>query len=252
MRSELAGTAVGGVPQDEARRDTVSHGPVNHLQRQLGFRFEGDVGGDAGLAAASRVVGPALGQIQLEVEGQVLGPSGDTEADAHLAVGHFARRAGGLPLHPHRMLVLLEEAGVVHNPHLHRLASSHLLQRVLHRHPPHLPVAPLRVHGEVQQPLVHGIHPSGVRACASGDGFDALSFPVSQQAHGIEGERATPALLAKHVADSLEVPLKSLHGSGIHERVHTYFMSRTPRGQRNGSQEQAALSRSLPRTPLTQ
>ncbi len=37
--------------------DTVPDGPVNHLQRQLGLGLEGDVGGDAGLAAASLVVG---------------------------------------------------------------------------------------------------------------------------------------------------------------------------------------------------
>jgi hypothetical protein len=53
-------------------------------------------------------------------------------------VGYFARRAGVLPLHAHRVLALLEEADVVHNPHFHRLASSHLLQRVLRRHPTHL------------------------------------------------------------------------------------------------------------------
>ncbi len=66
------------------------------------------------------------------------------------------------------------------------------------------------------------------------------------------GAAVTPgAALAEHVADLLGVPLKPLHRSGIHEGVHTYFMSRSPGAQRNGGQGRAPLSRSLPRIPLT-
>jgi NAD(P)-dependent dehydrogenase (short-subunit alcohol dehydrogenase family) len=52
-----------------------------------------------------------------------LGPRRHAEADADLAVGHLASRTGVLALVANRMLPLLEEAGVVHDPRLNGLAG---------------------------------------------------------------------------------------------------------------------------------
>jgi hypothetical protein len=88
--TELTGTAIGGIPQHHPWRNTLFHGPPDHLEGQLGLGLESDFGRDARLRAALRAVGPTGGQVQLEVDGQVLGARGDAEADAHLTVGDLA------------------------------------------------------------------------------------------------------------------------------------------------------------------
>ena len=180
LRAELAGGSIRGVRQDDSLGNAVGHGPVNHLHSQLGLGLEGDVLGDSGLLAASSAVGPGLGQVQLEVDGEVLGTSGDAEADANLAVGDFSRRAGVLSLHSHRMLALFEEAGVIDNPGFHGLALRHGGKGVPGSLPAHLPVAPAGVDGEVQQSLVHRVRLAGVRAGTGRNRLDALALPVPE------------------------------------------------------------------------
>jgi hypothetical protein len=87
LRAKFPGGSIREVRQDDPFGNAVRHGPANHLHSQLGLGLEGNVLGNSGLLATSGVVVPGFGQVQLEVDGEVLGPGGDAEADANLAVG---------------------------------------------------------------------------------------------------------------------------------------------------------------------
>src|SRR3712207_93339 len=63
--------------------------------------------------APGRVAGPALGQVEGAVDQRLPVATGVAEEHADLAVLDAARRAAVLPLHPGRLVALLEAAGLV-------------------------------------------------------------------------------------------------------------------------------------------
>jgi hypothetical protein len=73
----------------------------------------------------------------------------------------------------------------------------------------------------VEQPLVHGVYLLRSRAGTGGDRLDTLALCVPQQAHRVQGEGTSAAVVSEHLADGSEVALKPLHTSGIHEGTHT-------------------------------
>jgi hypothetical protein len=132
----------------------LSDGASNHVEREVGLGLKADLVGNPCFVSPTRIVRPRLGQVQLEVDGEMLGPGRDAEADADLAIGDLASGPGVLPLHAHRMGPLLEKTGVVDDPGLDRLGARQGIDAVSHRFATDIPIAPRRVVGEVDQSLV--------------------------------------------------------------------------------------------------
>jgi hypothetical protein len=72
------------------------------------------------------------------------------------------------------MLALLEKACVVDNPSLHGFALRHRGKGIPGSLSAHLPIAPSRVDGEMQQTPMHRILFPGIGACTGGNGLDAF------------------------------------------------------------------------------
>lgn len=198
---------------------------ADHVERQLRLGLEPDGIRDSCLRPTVGVVQPAFGQIELEVDRQVLGLRGDGETHADLAVGDLACGTCVLPLHPYRMLTLLQESGVVQDPGDHRLALGHRREGVIGGNPAHLGVAPVRVR-EVQEPLMDCVYARRVGAGTSGDGLDALAFTIAEQPHRVHGERAASGVVAERAPDGVEVALEPLLASRI-KKDHGQRRSRT-------------------------
>ncbi len=128
--AKLRTVAVRAVGQHDASRSPIANGALDHLERELDLGLERDIVGDARLVSALPVIGPHFGQVQVEVDGDLLGTRRDGQADADLAVGDLARRAGVLSLNADRMGTLLEEPRVVDDPRRDRLSLLDGLDRV--------------------------------------------------------------------------------------------------------------------------
>ena len=205
------------------------HGPAwqvgldrasQHRERELRFGLEDDVVGDTSLGTARRVVGPAGGQIQLEVDRDVILRRRDREADADLAVGDLAGRACVLPLHADRVLALLEEAGVVDDPRPRDRCARHRRERVARRRQPDRVVVPRRVCDEMQEALMRGVHVRDAGARAGHDRLHALAITVADQPHRVAREVLAPLRRAEHLADAVEEPVESLLRRAVDRDVH--------------------------------
>ncbi len=91
----------------------VGTGPVQQRQGDLRLGLGGHVPGDLGLAAALRVVGPTLVQVQPGGGRPGDGAFGAVAIDGDLAVGRLAQRPGILAGDADGAAALLGEAGVV-------------------------------------------------------------------------------------------------------------------------------------------
>jgi hypothetical protein len=72
----------------------------------------------------------------------------------------------------------------------------------------------------VSQPLVFGIN--ALRVCASPrrDWLHALALAVAEQADRVSRERCAPFVVAEHLPDSFEIPLKPLEPVAFQCVVH--------------------------------
>ncbi|MDT4841812.1 hypothetical protein FQZ97_756850 [compost metagenome] len=85
-------------------------------QRNLRLGGERDIVWHAGFFAASRIVGPFLGQIKLIGNRKAALLCGQRQADRHLAIVLFAKLAAILARHANRMFALLGETRVIDDP----------------------------------------------------------------------------------------------------------------------------------------
>ena len=178
------------------------------------------------MRASLWVLGPALGEVEPEVDGHVRTARGERERDADLTVGDLACRAGVLPLHAHRVLALLEEPGVVENPGLDGLRRRHRLERVASGGETNDVVVPVRVRDEVQQALMSGVDPGGASNGAGSDGLDALALTVAEQAMGVGGEGSATSRVAEEKAELLEVVFEA-RSTRVGEVGHTEVGSKS-------------------------
>ena len=103
---------IGGHP---GGRHAGVQGALQHHPGQLRLGPEPDLLRDPRGPTPRRVVGPALGQVQLPVDHRPPLRAGIGQEDAELAVVDLAGGAGVLALDPHRGRALLEEPGLVHH-----------------------------------------------------------------------------------------------------------------------------------------
>ncbi len=116
-------------PSPELGRDPVSGiryyhrlgqppglGQIQHPQPYLPLGLKRYVGRDARLLPPRLVLGPALRQIELEVDGETAVSSGVVQRNRHLAVADLTQGAGILSGHADGMCPLFGKAGVVHDP----------------------------------------------------------------------------------------------------------------------------------------
>ncbi len=171
---------------------------------QLGL--EDNLVRDLRFQSARAIVGPALGQVQLEVDRQMHRLGRKRQAHAHLAVGDLAGRAGVLALHADRVPPLFDEARIVDDPRLHGLLLRHLAKRVLDRLVSNSVVIPRRVADEMQQPIMRCLRQRGIRARLQRKRLDALALCTSEQSHRIDREACTAFLVAQHRADPSQKP----------------------------------------------
>jgi hypothetical protein len=98
-------------------RDTGVQRTGDHCLRQGRLGREPDLGGDAGGAAAGRIVDPALREVQVAVDHGVPSIGGIDEIDGDLGVLNAAGGAGVLALHAHRVGAFLAVPGLVDDQH---------------------------------------------------------------------------------------------------------------------------------------
>jgi hypothetical protein len=123
----------------------VFDGSPEHFDRQLGLGLEHDLVGNVRFASTVRVLGPTLGQVQLEIDGSVRAPGRDAEAHADLAIADLADGAGVLSLHANRVFALFREARVVEDPRIDGRARGHRVDGMAGGESTHVAIAPLRV-----------------------------------------------------------------------------------------------------------
>ena len=192
----------------------------NMSSARLRLGLKCDVVGNARLGAARGIVGPALGQIQLEVDGDVLLRRRDRQADADLAVRDLAGRAGVLALHADRVLALLEKAGVVDDPGPRHGRAAHRFERVARGGQPHRVVVPRRVGDELLQALMRCIHVRDARARARRDRLHALALASADQPERVAREVGASLRRPEDLAEVIQVVVQSLLGGAIDLDVH--------------------------------
>jgi len=160
--AELADLAVAGVGHQHRRPQPPLVQLIHHVQHQLPLGpVPHPLRQVTGRPPLSVVV-PALGQEQPPVQ-RAAGLLGDgVDRHPQLAVGRLAQRAAVLALHPHRVLPVLGEAGVIHRPCRRLQRLDQLLGQSATDRPPvprrdrHEVVQRLVVH--LPQPLGHRLH----------------------------------------------------------------------------------------------
>lgn len=176
LQNENRPSSVALVP---SRQRSIRRRRCGHAQCQLGLGLERHLVGYPRLSSALRIVGPALRQIQLEVDRSVLRLGGNRQTDTDLAVRDLACRAGVLPLHAYGMSALFEKAGVVYHPRRHRLLLGQGIADMPCRFEPRRLVAPLAEPYEMQQLVMPVPRLLRIAARPRRDRLDALAFPPS-------------------------------------------------------------------------
>jgi hypothetical protein len=76
----------------------------------------------------------------------------------------------------------------------------------------------------VQQPVVRSLRTARLAARTRGDGLDALSLALAQDAERVRRERLTLLAASEMRADLLEVRAQSAHGRAVHFVAHACTM----------------------------
>src|SRR5579859_939061 len=213
--AKIRAIPVCAVGQENATRDSVAYGALDHLERELDLGLERDLVGDSRLGAANGVVGPHLGQVELEVHGDLLGARRDRQAHADLAVGDLAGRAGVLALNADRVRALLEKPRVVDDPRGHWLSLLHRLDGVACGLQPHGSVVPMAARQEVQQLLVDIVSLLRRATSAGRDRLGALALAVAEHPERVHGERLALAPILQVRADPSEELLEPRGGGDL-------------------------------------
>lgn len=214
---EIGVIAVVGVGDHAGMPDPVGTGPVEQRQGDPGLGREGHVLGDLGLAAAFRVVGPALVQGQPRGDRPGDGAFGVVAVDGDLAIGGLAQGAGILAGDADGAPALLGEAGVVEDQHAVALGGQG-------EHP----LAPLAV--EVLLVPDHGRQQAleallGGAGDDPGEGVAVLVGMLGEQAGGVafQGLRplAAPGVDAEGVEEFGQLGRRDAGGVGDSGTLHT-------------------------------
>jgi site-specific DNA recombinase len=189
--AELTHLAVARVGDQDRRAKTPLVQLVHHVQHQLPL---GPVPHPLGQVAGRpprHVVLPGLGQEQPPVQ-RAAGSLGDgVDRHPQLAIGRLAQRPAVLALHPHRMLAVLGEAGVVHRPRRRlQLVHEPLGQPAADR-----PPVPWADRDEMVQRLV--VHLPE----ALGHRLDRLAPPLQHQPAQVAGTAGTLVLARQRLKD---------------------------------------------------
>jgi hypothetical protein len=163
----------------------------------------------------------------------VIARSREREADANLAVGDLACRAGVLPLDADGVLALLEKARVVEDPRLHEAVLGQRFDCIPRREQSQFLVVPRRLGQEVQHPLMLSVGPRRVGAGPRDDRLDTLALAVSQEPHCVPREQLASSGVSQYLADLLEVVAQPALRRRVHCDVHgTYQITRRSPRQR--------------------
>jgi len=116
--------AVDLVAGHPGRRRAGLHRAADHRSGERRLGRELDLVRDAGLPAALLVLGPRPRQVERAVDQRMAAARSVGEEDRDLGVLDPSRGAGVLPLHPDRLLALLQIAGLVHHQHRARISEG--------------------------------------------------------------------------------------------------------------------------------
>src|SRR5208282_3409977 len=108
-----------------AERHASCKGALDHLGCKLRLGRKADVDRHVCGLQTSRIVGPALRQIERPIDEGMAVTRHVGSKNTDLTVRNFARRAGVLPRYPARSLALLEKAGFI--DHQHRVLVRKML-----------------------------------------------------------------------------------------------------------------------------
>ena len=121
--------AIDAIGRNPAERHASRKGALDHLGRKLRLGRKADVARHVCGLQASRIVGPALRQIQRAIDEGMAMTRHIGSKNTDLAVRNFARRSSILPRHPTRCLALFQKAGFI--DHQHRIRVRKMLDGIV-------------------------------------------------------------------------------------------------------------------------
>jgi len=200
-------TAVAGIHQHDARRNTGGPRGADLVQCDVGFAGKTRRFRHPGLGPARGIRRPLQWQIQPVGDRQAGRVVGNRQGDRYLAIVLLAELAAILPRYPDRMPALLRKPGIVDDPRLDRPAAFNGRQHQV-AHPGQYPlVRPRRVADEMQQRLVLRRHPGGRRQRRHR--LDALALSRHQQPEAVIVQRRRPVSMADHLNKPLDIDRKA-------------------------------------------
>ena len=191
---------------------------TDHLKGDLPLRTIASFSGYSTLFPAYSIVGPRLRQIEIGIDAEHAPTDLILERDGDLAVADLAEGPAVLAGHAHRVLALLDEAGVIDDQRAGM--AKRPADPLTHRFPDDL-VLPVALVDELLERLdvvllrlIDGAQPLGHR-------LDALPLTVEQKAAKVRLTPELPLAAADARRDvghvRLEIPLQLLQDSCLHD-----------------------------------
>src|SRR5438067_8020214 len=115
---------IDAIARNPTERHTSRKGALDHLDRKLRLGQKADVVRHICGLPASRIVGPALRQIERPIDESMAVTRHVGSKNTDLTVRNFARRTSILPRYSARCLALLEKAGLIDLQHRCRPSTN--------------------------------------------------------------------------------------------------------------------------------
>ena len=190
---------------------------TDHLKGDLPLRPIASFGGYSALFPACSIVGPRLRQIEIGIDAEHAPTDLILERDGDLAVADLAEGPAVLAGHTHRVLALLDEAGVVDDQRAGM--AKRPANPLPHRFPDDL-VFPVALVDELLERLDVVLLRLIDGAQSLGHRLDALPLTVEQEAAKVRHTPELPLAAADARRDvghvRLEIPLQLLQSSYLH------------------------------------
>src|SRR4029077_9409804 len=123
---------IDAIARNPTERRASRKGALDHLDRKLRLGRKADVVRHRCVVQASRIVGPALRQIERPIDESMAVTRHVGSKNTDLTVRNFARRTSILPRYSARCLALLEKAGLI--DHQHRVLVGKMLSDIVAHH----------------------------------------------------------------------------------------------------------------------
>src|SRR5260221_2266994 len=182
---ERTDVAVRAVSEHEAERYALRNIALDEVESDAPLRSIFDVVWEVRSATLRPVLGPGLRQVQVHVNGQMLGACGDRDARRDLTVPRFPERSTVLSLHSRRLVSLFRKAGVIDDPRLDLFARGHRVDGISCRALTDTSIRPRGDAHEMQQSIGDRTPERPIAAGTGRDRLDTLALALAEEPHGV-------------------------------------------------------------------